>query len=73
VNAIDDKRVNHLLRLRVDAACDGILPCVADKIRHLVRQAYWLGIQEGLEAGADPGPEPDPDWVRGPEPMLDQP
>ena len=43
-----EKRVHDQLREQIDAMCDGILPCIADKIRHAVRQAYYLGCADGL-------------------------
>ena len=43
-----EKRVHEQLREQVDAMCEGILPCIADKIKHTVRQAYYLGCADGL-------------------------
>lgn len=43
-----EKRVHEQLRKEVDEMCEGILPCIADKIRHTVRQAYYLGCADGL-------------------------
>lgn len=43
-----EKRVHDQLRKEVDGMCEGILPCIADKIRHAVRQAYYLGCADGL-------------------------
>jgi len=43
-----EKRVHDQLRKEVDEMCEGILPCIADKIRHAVRQSYYLGCADGL-------------------------
>ena len=43
-----ENRVHDQLREAVDAMCDGILPCIAEKIKHSVRQAYYLGCADGL-------------------------
>ena len=43
-----EKRVHEQLRESVDAMCEGILPCIADKIKHSVRQAYYLGCADGM-------------------------
>jgi hypothetical protein len=44
-----DKRVHDQLRKSVDDLCEGILPCIADKIKHSVRQAYYIGCADGLQ------------------------
>ena len=43
-----DKRVHDEFREVVDKMCEGILPCIAEKIKHTVRQAYYLGCADGL-------------------------
>ena len=43
-----ENRVHEQLRETVDDLCEGILPCIADKIKHSVRQAYYLGCADGL-------------------------
>ena len=43
-----ENRVHEQLRESVDDLCDGILPCIADKIKHSVRQAYYLGCADGM-------------------------
>jgi hypothetical protein len=45
----NEKRVHEQLRDAVDNMCEGILPCIADKIKHTVRQAYYLGCADGLQ------------------------
>ena len=43
-----EKRVHESLRESVEELCDGILPCIADKVKHAVRQSYYLGCRDGL-------------------------
>lgn len=48
MTAEDDRRVHDALRTMVDRACEGILPCIADKIRDATRRAYYLGCADGM-------------------------
>jgi len=43
-----DRRTHDLLRDMVDETCEGILPCIADKVRELARKAYYLGCADGI-------------------------
>ncbi len=43
-----EKRIHDEFREVVDTMCEGILPCIADKFKHTVRQAYYLGCRDGL-------------------------
>lgn len=43
-----DRRTHDLLRDLVDETCEGILPCIADKVRMLARKAYYLGCADGV-------------------------
>ncbi len=48
-----DQRVHDHLRNALDDLCAGILPCIGDKIKHTVRQAYYLGCADGLQFAKD--------------------
>ena len=49
----NDRRVHDSLRQLVDQTCEGILPCIADKIRDATRKAYYLGCADGMAFAKD--------------------
>jgi hypothetical protein len=53
-----EKRVHDQLRKSVDDLCEGILPCIADKIKHSVRQAYYIGCADGLRFAEESETQP---------------
>ncbi len=53
-----EKRVHEQLREQVDKMCEGILPCIAEKIKHSVRQAYYLGCADGLRFAEESETQP---------------
>ena len=50
-----DKRLHCNLRKMVDAACAGVMPHIADRIKDVARRAYYLGCADGIDITKENG------------------
>ena len=47
-NPKDERRIHDPLRRMVEKACEGLAGGTQTRIKHVARQAYYLGVGDGI-------------------------